>query len=75
VKIHSPGSESENKDGESETGVKRLRKSINTRLSKIKRGEGNRQTHIKAIKQDLKFLNRLSHADALEMTTKISQSL
>lgn len=71
MKAYSPTKE----ESESEDSVKRLRKSINTRISKIRRGEGNRQTHINAIKQDLKFLNKLSHSDALEMSSKVSESL
>jgi hypothetical protein len=60
--------------GNSENAVKVLRKSINTRISKIKRGEGNRQTHIAAIEKELKVLGSLSEADANEMIIKVSQN-
>lgn len=71
MKAYSPTFE----ESESGDSVKRLRKSINTRISKIKRSEGNRQTHIKAIKFDLKVLNKLSNPDAKEMSEKVAREI
>jgi hypothetical protein len=55
--------------------VKVLRKYINTRLSKIKRGEGNSETHKKNIKKNLRTLAAISKEDFQQMVHKFQSVL
>jgi hypothetical protein len=55
--------------------VKVLRKYINTRLSKIKRGEGNSETHKKNIKKNLRTLAAISKEDFQQMVHKFESVL
>ena len=55
--------------------VKVLRKYINTRLSKIKRGEGNSETHKKNIKKNLRTLAAISKEDFQQMVQKFESVL
>lgn len=55
--------------------VKVLRKYINTRLSKIKRGEGNSETHKRNIKKNLRTLATISKEDFQQMVQKFESVL
>lgn len=55
--------------------VKVLRKYINTRLSKIKRGEGNSETHKRNIKKNLRTLAAISKEDFQQMVDKFESVL
>ena len=73
MKIH--GEKAGETVSESKESVKNLRKLINTRISKIKRGEGNPETHKKGIKTHLKTLARFSEKDYKEMIAKFESIL
>ena len=62
-------------DGARGERVKVLRKYINTRISKIKRGEGNSETHKKNIKKNLRTLAAISEADFQQMVQKFESVL
>lgn len=63
----------EKKEPEEVNNVQWYRKSINTRLSKLKNGQGKRETHIAEIKRLLVNLSRISAKDALEMSQKVAK--
>lgn len=62
-------------DGVHGERVKLLRKYINTRISKIKRGEGNSETHKQRIKTDLRKLASISAEDFQQMVHKFESVL
>ena len=62
-------------DGARGERVKVLRKYINTRISKIKRGEGNSETHKKNIKKNLRTLATISKEDFQQMVQKFESVL
>lgn len=69
------GETSSEADGARSERVKVLRKYINTRLSKIKRGEGNSETHKKNIKKNLRTLATISKEDFQQMVHKFESLL
>lgn len=71
-KISESPSEADGVHGER---VKLLRKYINTRISKIKRGEGNSETHKQRIKTDLRKLASISEEDFQQMVQKFKSIL
>lgn len=71
-KISETPSEADSARGER---VKVLRKYINTRLSKIKRGEGNSETHKRNIKKNLRTLATISKGDFQQMVQKFESIL
>jgi len=62
-------------DGVHGERVKLLRKYINTRISKIKRGEGNSETHKRNIKKNLRTLATISEEDFQQMVHKFESVL
>jgi hypothetical protein len=58
-------------DESGENAVTDIRYRINTRLSKVRRGEGRKETHLAAINSDLELLKSLDFNNFVEMQKKI----